>query len=284
MFDLLKSKLGFSIRKFLNNKVVWRFIRPLAELFAELYQNEQEEKTLIKYEKFKTRYLYLLTNGVRRGPFVGLKYPFLSAIYSAFFPKVLGYYEMELHSAIAILKQNQYSSIHDVGCAEGYYAVGFAKMFPDSKLVAYDLDPLARERTIEMALANDVPVGDMFEIKDFCSSEELLRLDSAKKHLIFSDCEGFEGELFTNEVVSHLVLSDFVIEVHDFVSPGLCDALVLKFSLTHHVEIIKSIDDLYRYRFIDDQELLKLDLKDQIQLLAEKRPSQMEWLFCTSLT
>lgn len=284
MINSIKNKLATLIRKVLKIKIVWRLFRPLAEIFADLYQNEKKERISNSYEEFKHKYLYLLSNGVRRGPFVGLKYPFLSAIYSAFFPKVLGYYEMELHPAIDILKRKQFTSILDVGCAEGYYAVGFAKMFPNAKLVAYDLDPLAREKTIEMALANDVPVGEKFEIKDFCSSEELLRLDPEKKHLIFSDCEGFEGQLFTMEVVSHLSLSDFVIEVHDFVSPGLCDELVAKFSTTHQIEIIKSIHDLYRYRFIEDQEIKKLKLKDQIELLAEKRPTQMEWLFCTSLT
>lgn len=284
MIKSIKNKLATLIRKVLNIKIVWKLFRPLAEIFADLYQNEKKERILTSYEEFKNKYLYLFSKGVRRGPFVGLKYPFLSAIYSAFFPKVLGYYEMELHPAIDSLKQKQYTSILDVGCAEGYYAVGFAKMFPTAKLVAYDLDPLAREKTIEMALANDVPVGEKFEIKDFCSSEELLRLDPVKKHLIFSDCEGFEGELFTKEVISHLSNSDFVVEVHDFVFPGLCDELVAKFSGTHQVEVIKSIHDLYRYRSIDDEEIKKLDLKDQIELLAEKRPSQMEWLFCTSLT
>lgn len=284
MVKLNKNNVLDFFRKILSIKVIWKMIRPLAVIFADLYQNEIKERNLKKHEIFKQKYLYLLSNGVRRGPFKGLKYPFLSAIYSAFFPKVLGYYEMELHPAIDILKQKQYTSILDVGCAEGYYAVGFAKMFPTAKLVAFDLDPIAREKTIEMALANDVPVGEKFEIKDFCSSEELLRLDPVKKHLIFSDCEGFEGELFTKEVISHLSQSDFIIEVHDFVKPGTCDLLASRFSSTHQVGILQSVHDLFRIRQVEDQQILKLNLEDQIELLAEKRPAQMEWMVCTSLT
>lgn len=149
-------------------------------------------------------------------------------------------------------------------------------MFPNSKLVAYDLDPLARERTIEMALANEVLIEDRFVIKENCTTHDLIELGATTKHLIFSDCEGFESELFTKEVISHLSISDFIIEVHDFVNPGLCDLLVGRFSQTHKIEIIASIHDLHRYRAIEDHEILKLELRDQIELLAEKRHAQME--------
>lgn len=280
----LKRETVKFFRSILSTPFIWKLFRPIAEIFADLYQNENQKKNKENYEAFKSKYLYLFSHGVRRGPFKGLKYPFLSAIYSAFFTKVLGYYEMELHPVLEILKSKKYSTIHDVGCAEGYYAVGLAKMFPNSTLVAYDLDPLARERTIEMALANEVLIGDRFVIKANCTTQELLELEPTNKHLIFSDCEGFESELFTKEVISHLSISDFIIEVHDFVKPGLCDLLVGRFSQTHRIDIIQSIHDLYRYRAIEDHELLKLELKDQIELLAEKRPTQMEWLICTSLT
>ncbi|SEF42314.1 methyltransferase domain-containing protein [Algoriphagus boritolerans] len=267
----------------LSNNVIWNFLHPLAEVFADLYQNELKERNQKYQEDFKQKYLYLLSNGVRRGPFKGLKYPFLSSIYSAFYPKVLGYYEMELHPILDKLKSKKFNSILDIGCAEGYYAVGLAKMFPNSKIVAYDIDPLARQRTQEMASANQIRVGDRFELKEYCTANDLLGLDPTSRHLIFSDCEGFEGELFSVEVISHLSKSDFIIEVHDFEIPGLCDRLYAGFSATHLVELIKSIDDLYRYRYIEDPELLSLNLTDQIQLLAEKRPAQMEWLYCTSL-
>lgn len=54
-----------------------------------------------------------------------------------------------------------------------------------------------------------------------CSTEVLRGLDPTIKHLIFSDCEGFESDLFNLNVIAHLSQSDFIIEVHDFVKPVL---------------------------------------------------------------
>lgn len=58
-------------------------------------------------------------------------------------------------------------------------------MFPNSKIVAYDIDPLARQRTQEMASANQIRVGDRFELKEYCTANDLLGLDPTSRHLIF---------------------------------------------------------------------------------------------------
>lgn len=170
-----------------------------------------------------------------------------------------------------------------MGCAEGYYAVGLAKLFPDSTLFVFDLLPEAREKTAQLAKANGIEISPNFQIKEACLSEDLMSLNPDFRHLIFSDCEGFEVELFKPKVINHLRNSDFIIEVHDFIFPGVCDELRTRFSQTHRVEIVQSIDDIYRYRLLDDSELLKFSKSEQIRLLSEKRPAQMEWMICHSL-
>ncbi|WP_332910255.1 hypothetical protein [Algoriphagus boritolerans] len=107
MYKSAKIKFKTLIMSVLSNNVIWNFLHPLAEVFADLYQNELKERNQKYQEDFKQKYLYLLSNGVRRGPFKGLKYPFLSSIYSAFYPKVLGYYEMELHPILDKLKSKK---------------------------------------------------------------------------------------------------------------------------------------------------------------------------------
>jgi len=52
-------------------------------------------------------------------------------------PKLLGVYEQELHGVFAKAAQRRYGAIVDVGSAEGFYAVGLARMFPGIKVYAF---------------------------------------------------------------------------------------------------------------------------------------------------
>lgn len=64
---------------------------------------------------------------VLNGPFKGLKYPFKEAFGSVFTPKIIGTYELELHSIVNEILVSGYKHIIDIGAAEGYYSIGFAK-------------------------------------------------------------------------------------------------------------------------------------------------------------
>src|SRR6516164_10354166 len=61
---------------------------------------------------------------VRSGPFEGLKYIKYSSG-SPFLPKLLGNYEAVIGDWISDAIGKQYDVIIDLGCAEGYYVVGF---------------------------------------------------------------------------------------------------------------------------------------------------------------
>lgn len=282
MKKLIKRSLDTFFRSILGNPTIWRFYRPMAELNTELYSHKLDEERELNNAAFIEKYKHLLVKGVRRGPFKGLQYPFFSAVYSAFFPKLLGYYEYELQEVLEGLKGRNYSYILDIGCAEGYYAVGLSKLFSGSTIVAYDLDPIARTKTGELAHANNKAIDEQFQIKEECRAENLLALDPYTKNLVFSDCEGFEFELFTDQVIHHLHRSDFIIEMHDFVSPGSGDSLISRFDKTHQVSVVQSIPDLFRYRFVEDPQINSIPLDDRLRLLSEKRPTQMEWLVCLS--
>jgi methylase of polypeptide subunit release factors len=60
-------------------------------------------------------------------------------------PKLLGSYEAELHPVLDQVIRNNYETIIDVGCAEGYYAVGLALSLPTTHVHAFDIDSRARE-------------------------------------------------------------------------------------------------------------------------------------------
>src|SRR4051812_47368421 len=62
---------------------------------------------------------------VASGPFRGMRY---TACAAGVAPKVLGTYERELHDWIVGLSSRGYECVVNVGCAEGYYAVGLARL------------------------------------------------------------------------------------------------------------------------------------------------------------
>jgi methylase of polypeptide subunit release factors len=64
---------------------------------------------------------------------------------------VIGCYESQLHSWINDSIAYGYDKILDVGCAYGYYAVGFALKSRTSTVYACDTDQRARENTAELA-------------------------------------------------------------------------------------------------------------------------------------
>ena len=49
---------------------------------------------------------------------------------------------------------NNYEQILDIGCAEGYYAVGLARMFPNAFVKAYNSSPIARDLCNKMVQTN----------------------------------------------------------------------------------------------------------------------------------
>jgi hypothetical protein len=56
----------------------------------------------------------------------------------------LGTLEKELHWAIEKAISRSPTTVLNIGCAEGYYAVGFALRLPHAKVVAAEADPKSR--------------------------------------------------------------------------------------------------------------------------------------------
>ena len=142
----------------------------------------------------------------------GLKYPGFSSFGSSIYPKLSGTYESELTDVFLKLENNNYSCIIDVGCAEGFYAVGLAQRFKDAKIYAFDISQTAQQLCNEMAILNNV--SDRVEIRKECTQGNIIALVQAKRSLLICDCEGYERYLFTKEIISSLKNSDLIIELH----------------------------------------------------------------------
>lgn len=213
---------------------------------------------------------------VLHGLFKGMKYPSLTSYGSALFPKLMGSYERELEPLFRKILKNQYTEILDIGCAEGYYAIGLALAIPSAKIYAYDVNPDARDQCKQMADLNGV--ASRVEIRGEIDAAGLKTFPFTGRALIVSDCEGFEKNLFDVEVATALAKADVIIEAHDFIDREITPYLESVFASTHFLTLYQSIDDIQKVRIYDYAELEELSLNHRKNLLAESRPEVMNWL------
>jgi len=221
---------------------------------------------------------------VAGGPFKGMRYPSGQSHGSALLPKLLGSYESELHPFLEQMFANEYNTIVDIGCAEGYYAVGlglrFAQADVNADVYAFDTSEHARRLCSNLAKLNGIE--SRVHIEGFCDAATLKSIPLGSKALIISDCEGYEDVLFTSEIAELLARHDLILETHDFIDIDISSRLREVFAKTHQVRSIKSTDDIekahtYRYAQLDGY-----DTQTRRLILAERRPAIMEWLVMTS--
>jgi len=274
----MKSFFKKLVSRVVRNDRLWKILDSTvirASQYAELTRRADQQRVVIDPAIHK----FFPDLRVEHGPFRGLKYPQAQSINSALFPKLLGSYERELEQILEKICRTKYSEIVDVGCAEGYYAVGLALRIPSAKVFAYDSDPAARAMCQELADLNGV--RSRIAIGSFCDGETLQAIPFTRKGLIFSDCEGYEKELFTPEVVSFLSPHDVLIETHDLVDIEISQEIRRRFKTTHVITAVQSIDDITKAHTYSYEELRNHNLSSRKILLAEDRAVIQEWLFMT---
>ncbi len=219
---------------------------------------------------------------VRHGSFKGMRYPRVKSVGSALFPKLLGSYEREVHPVIEAICGQNYTEIVNIGCAEGYYAVGLALRMPKARVFAFDINEEATWLCRQMAELNGV--GDRVILGSFCDPEVLKSIKFTGRGLIVSDCEGYEKQLFTPEIVKLIAPHDVFLEVHDGVDINISTLMRKIFEPTHRIESILSLDDIQKAITYSYPELHNYDLAERKILVGENRPHIMEWLFLQSKT
>lgn len=214
---------------------------------------------------------------VKHGVFKGMKYPNTDTAPYLLFPKLLGSYEAEIEPILKRICDEEYTEIVNIGCAEGYYAVGLALRIPSATVYAYDVNEKAIKFCKEMAKLNGVE--DRLITGSFCDTEILKSIPFTKKGLIICDCEGCEKELFTDEIIHLFAKQDYLIELHDFIDITISSQIRERFEKTHTIEVIQSIDDIKKAQTYVYEELRNYDLETRKRLLGESRPAIMEWFY-----
>ena len=205
------------------------------------------------------------------GPFAGMAYP-VRAAEGARAPRLLGCYEASLHPVIETVVARRPAQVLDIGCAEGYYAVGFARRLPGTTVHARDSDPAARALCASLAAANGV--ADRLRIGPEVTHADLALCAEAPT-FVLCDIEGAEAELLDPARAPALAGADLLVEVHEGMRPGLVSLLHGRFAATHR---ITRIDRALRPDLLPDW-AATLDDLDRLLLLWEWRSSPTPWLW-----
>ncbi|MEJ0050900.1 MAG: 50S ribosomal protein L11 methyltransferase [Methylovirgula sp.] len=223
---------------------------------------------------FQERLFEKLDGKVHSGVFKGMRVIKDASWYGGqILQKLLGVYETELSGDIERMVYNNPEVVINIGCAEGYYAVGLAKRLSTAKIYAFDIEMEALRICERAAKINSVEDRFYFQTRATRSSLEPI-LSKNKKTAFIVDCEGCERQIF--EALSNDLLSSsmILIECHDFVDPGVTEFLEQKLFATHLLHFVTSED-----RDAREVELLE-DCDEEIRwdALSEGRPEQMHWL------
>lgn len=208
---------------------------------------------------------------IAHGPFAGMLYP-VEASEGGRAPRLLGAYEASLHPVIETVIARAYPQVIDVGCAEGYYAVGLARRMPGTQVHARDTDPKARALVQTLAEANGV--ASHLHISGEVTHADLALCANAPT-FILCDIEGGEGALLDPTVAPTLTEADLLVEVHEGFRPGLLATLTTRFQPSHRVT---RIDRALRPDLLPPWAEGLSDL-DRLLLMWEWRASPTPWLW-----
>lgn len=214
--------------------------------------------------------IYELVNGVvQAGPFKGMQmYPDVAWPETNRTAMLLGFFEQELHAdlerEIARLSTMPNPRVVNVGCAEGYYAVGLARRLPHASVHAFDIEERAMRITAKNAEVNGVTL-----------STATLEGALNDADLIVMDCEGGEFDYLDPANYPGIRKATIIFEMHPDKKRGRLDErLSLWFGKTHSSRLIgeggrdpNASQLLWRYTSLE-----------RWLAVCESRPCLMNWI------
>jgi hypothetical protein len=205
-----------------RHRFMRRFLLPQNEIVGRLYDSTENIRVLA-------------------GPFQGMRY-FNEVTWGSLIPKWVGTYEMELRPWIRRILEQPPRIVIDVGCAEGFYAVGLARLLPEVRVFTFDVDFISRRQLKKLSKLNRV--ADQIQIGGWCSHQELERLTGGGDALLIADIEGHETVLLDPLACPSLATTRILVELHPPCGGLLEDTrneLKARFDDTHHVDELQSV-------------------------------------------
>lgn len=278
MKKIIKRIIAF----FVKNDYFWNILNATLVKISDYAKHIRKSYEYNKYNNiiFEAIQTMCPDHLVKHGPFKGMRYPDTKSTGSVLFPKLLGCYEREIQPIIERICERSYTEVIDIGCAEGYYAVGLAMRIPTATIYAFDTNDEAIRMCRNMAQLNNVDKRVL--VGSFCDSKTLKTIPFTNKGLIFCDIEGDEKKLFTDEIVDILSKHDLLIEIHDGQDPSISSHVRQLFEKTHKLEAIKVLSDIERVKTYPYKEIERHGFKTRYSLVAEKRRNSTEWFYLES--
>jgi len=205
-------------------------------------------------------------NKVAKGPFAGMRLDYEALpVHSA--PKFLGTYEQELDEHVERVISLNPPSVLNVGCAEGFYSVGFGLRLPRAQIYAADADPKAIRATLRNAKLNG--------LTNLCSigivAPGTLGKFLTKGSLLVIDCEGAEFSLLDPSIDPILRDTHIIVEVHH--DAGQPKDIRQRFATTHKSALIVPTP-----RTPGDLQVTGIELS-----AADERAGEKSWLYLEAL-
>lgn len=198
------------------------------------------------------------------------------SVCNALASKLLGTYELEVASWVERLVEKNFATMLNVGAAEGYYAVGFARRCSRTRVVAFETYPHFRALLAQIAARNGV--SDRITIEGFCTAQSLrAHLSEPAAPLLVVDIEGGEVALLDPERLPALRRCTMLVELHEWAQPAAA-ILRARFNASHRID-----ERWTRPRSAGD---LPIELRWAtrtlgtgrfVQALAEHREGPMRW-------
>ncbi len=219
-----------------QTRVVTEAVKQLLDGPPDPVRLEQALRMLAKWRSGLVANTLVKRSGsvVLSGPFKGMVYD-SGAAEGSRAARLIGAYEASLAPIIETIVAKPYRLLIDIGCAEGYYAVGLARRMPQASVWARDVDARAQALCRRLAEANGVAervqVGGLVTHADFdiCTKQQTL---------VLCDIEGAEDHLLDPTAAKGLLAADILVETHDAFQRGLSDKIAARFAPTHLVQKI----------------------------------------------
>ncbi len=202
----------------------------------EITQLNNALRLLSKWRSVLIQNTLLQQQGTRvmQGPLQGMDFLSQSAE-GCHIAKLLGCYEQPLLPYIEAAIRASYPTILNIGCAEGYYAVGMARRMSDTHVLAFDLNPKAQATCRALAEKNGVldriQIGGLFKPEDFADY-------ASQRVLVLCDIEGAERALLDPVSAPALQGMDLIVESHECLIPGITQTLIARFRTSHDITLV----------------------------------------------